>query len=144
MFLQGFFSKDDSIYRFYSLKELSACLKVTLHQEIILDWECVVHGIIQNPSEKDSILCQAGFCYCYNVKLVMVEELFSVLYRTIFKRVLYRTKYNTFSIDLKPFYHTKNPLSMQIVLWVFMVLYRTTDFIKEAWKNVFKSVGSEC
>ena len=37
----------------------------------------------------------------------------------------------------EPFYHTKNPISMQMVLChVFMVLYRTSVFAKELSKNL--------
>ena len=65
---------------------------------------------------------QKRYFYCYEAKLGTVEEPFLVLYRTLFKNVLYRTIYSTSTEE--PFNEAKNPL---IIFFIF--------FTKEPLKN---------
>ena len=67
---------------------------ILFHVEMVLRiGECV---------ECRSVQHQIGFCYCYFVddKLITIEEHFGPVENS-FQTVLYRTTYNTLSIDLK-------------------------------------------
>ena len=63
----------------------------------------------------------------YKLDIVTIAEPFLVLNKT---------KHNTFSINQKNhFNHAENHLIIKMVLWVFMVLYRTIFFTKEPLKK---------
>ena len=71
--------------RFYI--EPFACLNGSSHGEMVarIKGEYVVFGSLEH---------QEGLLYCYDVKLVTIEEPY-------LQKVLYRTMYKTFCIDLK-------------------------------------------
>ena len=73
----GFLSKPWALYK------TILCLSGSLHGEIVLQ---IVGERVVYVLEKGSIQHPKGFYYCYNLKLVMMEEPFLVLYRIIFKQ----------------------------------------------------------
>ena len=69
------------------------------------------------PFRKGFHLHQKGFFYCHKLDIITIAEPFLVLYRTLFKKILYRTLYNTFSVNLKnwckaPINHAKSSLTL--------------------------------
>ena len=74
---------------------------------------------------------EPSFYRVYKLGIVTIAEPFLVLYGTLFKKVPYRTIYNTFSINLK------NILSMKWFNKELMVLNRTIPFTKEPFEEPF-------
>ena len=73
-----------------------------MHEMVLqIDGECVVYG--SKP--------QKGSAIVDDVNLITIGEPFLVLQRTIFKKTVHRTTYDTFSINLRNRFTINEPLN---------------------------------